>query len=118
MDAPLGPGMKEKELRERAACALCARKIGETSPLGLFYKVTVERYMIDPAAAQRQTGLGLMIGAGLAAVMGPDEDLAKAVMTPITFTVCEDCAYGDRGGHVFGVAIELSAKKDEAEATV
>jgi len=83
--------MKEAELRKHATCSLCTRPIGHTR-LPLFWKVTVERFGIDLAAVQRQQGLGLMIGAPLAAVMGPDETMASAVMEPKVLTVCETCA--------------------------
>lgn len=32
-----------------------------------------------------------MIGAQLAGVMGPDEEMTKPVMDPVEFTVCENC---------------------------
>lgn len=83
--------MKEKELREHSACDLCGKKI-LASGLPLFWRVTVERFGVDTAACQRQHGLGLMLGAPLASVMGPDEDLAAPVMEPKKITVCETCA--------------------------
>lgn len=106
------PGMKERELRERATCLLCRNKVGASAGgLGLFYKVTVERYMIDSAALRRQGGLEMMLGhSGIAQAMGPDEDLAKAVMTPVVVTVCENCAYGDRMGMLIALALEKSAE--------
>lgn len=83
--------MKEAELRKHATCSLCRKPIGHTR-LPLFWKVTVERFGIDLLAVQRQQGLGLMIGAPLAAVMGPDETMARPVMEPKVLTVCETCA--------------------------
>lgn len=83
--------MKEDELRKHATCSLCSKPIGHTH-LPLFWKVTVERFGIDLLALQRQHGLGLMIGAPLAAVMGPDEEMARPMMEPKVLTVCEMCA--------------------------
>lgn len=83
-------GMKEAELRAAATCGLCRRKIGE-SGIPLFWRVRVERFGLDAQALRRQQGLGLMVGGALAAVMGPDEDLAKPVMSAVTLTVCEPC---------------------------
>jgi hypothetical protein len=83
--------MKETELRKHATCDLCRQRIGHTG-LPLFWRVRIERFGIDMRAAQRQTGLGLMLGAGLAQVMGPDEDMARPVMAPLLLTVCEACA--------------------------
>lgn len=83
--------MKEAELRKHATCSLCTRPIGHTR-LPLFWKVTIERFGIDLAAVQHQQGLGLMIGAPLAAIMGPDEEMARPVMEAKVLTVCETCA--------------------------
>lgn len=83
--------MKERELREHAICSLCERKIGHTG-LPLFWRGTVERFGIDAGAVQRQHGLGLMLGAPLAMIMGPDEDMAEPIMEPVRLTVCETCA--------------------------
>lgn len=84
--------MKEAELRKHARCNLCHCLIGETG-LPLFWRVTVERFGIDLQAVKAQTGLAMMLGnASLAAVMGPDRDMAKPVMDAHTITVCENCA--------------------------
>lgn len=82
--------MKERELRQHATCSLCRKAIGHTG-LPLFWRVKIERFGIDMAAAQRQQGLGMMIGGPLAMVMGPDEDLAHLIHET-TLTVCEACA--------------------------
>lgn len=83
--------MKEAELRECATCALCRRKIME-SGLPLFWRVTIELFGIDVAAAKRQDGLAAMLGSSaLASVMGTDDDLAKPMMDPVKISVCESC---------------------------
>ena len=82
--------MKERELRERATCSMCGQKIG-ASGLPIFWTVEVKQYAIDPAAAKRQHGLGMMLGAELAMHMGPDEDLAKVIGEPADLTVCVRC---------------------------
>jgi len=85
--------VKERELRESAVCGLCGKKIGENRAI-TFFRITLERFILDIAAIQRQTGLGMMLeGNGyLAQVMGPDEDLAKSFDDPIQITVCESCS--------------------------
>lgn len=83
--------MKESELRQHATCSLCSRKIGHTG-VPLFWTATVTRFGLDAQAIQRQIGLGMMLSPALAGVMGPDEDMAKPVMDPVTITVCESCA--------------------------
>ena len=85
--------MKEKELRAYATCGLCQKKIGQTS-FPSFYRVTLERFMLDPGAIQRQTGLAMMLGGNgaLASVMGCDEEMTHDLMDKESFTVCEDCS--------------------------
>ena len=85
--------MKETDLRQHADCSLCKRPIGHTG-LPLFWTLTIERWGIDLRAVRRQDGLAAFLGghSGLAAVMGPDDDLAQPVMEPIKLTLCESCA--------------------------
>jgi hypothetical protein len=84
--------MKEKELRECATCAICGEKIGK-SGMPMFWRVRIERHGVDLAAVQRQTGLAMMLGghAGIAAAMGPDEEMTVPLMDPVTVTICDPC---------------------------
>lgn len=85
--------MNEDELRKYAVCGLCQKNIGAAS-FPTFYRVTLERFMLDPGAIQRQAGLTMMLGgsARLAAVMGTEEEMAVPIMDRESFTVCEDCS--------------------------
>lgn len=85
--------MKERELRERADCALCGRKIGQAS-FPTFYVFKVSRFMLDFGAMKRQAGLEQFFDGhvALAQAMGPNEDLATEIMSEQTLTVCEDCS--------------------------
>lgn len=84
--------LKEKDLRDAAECALCHKRIGHTG-MPLFYRVTIERFGVDLRAVQRQGGLEQMLGnVMLAQVMGPNDDMAKAVMQPVRVSVCEECS--------------------------
>lgn len=85
--------MKEKELRAHSTCSLCKRKLGQTS-FPIFYRLTIERFMLDPGAISRQQGLGMLLGGNgfLAMHMGPDEDMAKPIMDKLTLVVCQDCS--------------------------
>lgn len=85
--------MKEAELRAVAKCAGCDKPFGHTG-LPLFWRVTIERYGVDALAIQRQTGLEMMLGGhvAIAQAMGPNEDMAKPMMEPVTVTLCEHCA--------------------------
>ena len=69
---------------------MCGKKIGHTG-LPFFWRVKVERYVLDIEACRRQQGLGMMLGGTLAQVLGPDEDLAKKILCA-EITLCEDCA--------------------------
>jgi hypothetical protein len=84
--------MKEKELRESSVCGICGEKIGK-SGVPMFWRVRIERHGVDLAAVQRQTGLAMMLGGhgGIAAAMGPDEEMTVPLMDPVTLTVCETC---------------------------
>lgn len=86
-------GMKERELRKHATCALCNRKVLE-SGLPLFWTFTVERHGVLVDAVRRQGGLTELLGgnAAIAAAMGPDEDMTQRLAGPITLSVCEPCA--------------------------
>jgi hypothetical protein len=90
--------MKEKELRALATCKACGKKLGssflDNRTLPLFWKVTVERFMLDDAALRRQAGLEMMLDGhvDLAQTLSPNEDLAKRVSGPTTICLCEHCA--------------------------
>lgn len=96
--------MKRDELLQHTTCDLCNRKIG-SSGLPLFWRLRVERFGIDMQAVRRQDGLGAFLGHhGIAAVMGPDEDMAKQILDA-TLTVCEPCAM-DKAAHVVAAAMK------------
>jgi hypothetical protein len=89
-----GRPMKEAELREYARCACCNRLVGE-SGVPLFWKVTIERYGMDVQAMTRQNALARIVGnPRIANALGPDEDMAHAMMPPHVLAVCETCGVG------------------------
>lgn len=92
-------GLKEKELRELATCVVCGTKVWKNRPLA--YRVVVETVVLDRAAADRQTGLAMLLGGNgrLAQVMGPDEDLAHTIDTTVN-AVCFDCMMEERFAHL------------------
>jgi hypothetical protein len=88
--------VKEAELRAAARCANCGKLLGETKMPLLFWRIRIERFGIDTRAIQRQDGLATFLGSrAIARVMGPDEDLAKPMMEPVTITLCEPCGSGE-----------------------
>ena len=82
--------MKEKELRKICTCNICHNQIGN-SKIPLFWRVKLERHGINAAAITMQQGLGMMVGARLAMVMGPDEEMTEIISSK-EITVCENCA--------------------------
>lgn len=84
-------GFKQSDLR---ACAVCTRGMMHAG-LPLFYRLRVERFGIDMRAVQRQHGLEMMMGqaAPLAAVMGPNDDIARVLDGPRDLLICETCTH-------------------------
>ncbi len=103
--------MKRAELLKHTKCDVCHQKIG-SSGLPLFWRVRVERFGVDLKAVQRQDGLGAFLGHhGIAAVMGPDEDMARQILD-VTLTVCEPCAMEQL---ITGVAMEKARRAELGE---
>lgn len=66
------PGLKAREITK----TITGTSVAEQGPV--FYRVTVEQFVLDAKAIQRQHGLEQMLGSpAIAAAMGPDEDFAK-----------------------------------------
>ena len=84
--------MKEKELREHTECDICHNKIGHVG-IPFFWTVKIKQHGIKMDAVKRQDGLTAMLGghAGLANIMGTDEDMTQT-LTDIELTVCALCA--------------------------
>jgi hypothetical protein len=103
--------MKEKELRECADCALCKKPFGHTG-LPLFWRVTIERHVVDLQAVGRQSALAQFMGSPLIAMhMGDDRDMTKTMMEPEKFTICENCALDPRYGFMIHQLAEASTQE-------
>lgn len=87
-------GLRLSQLKALGDCAVCGKK-QLAGGLPMFYVVEISRAGFDAAAVRRAAGLEMQIGA-LAAVMGPDEVLAKTFDGPHRVFVHETCA-GDVG---------------------
>lgn len=82
------PGLKEADL---APCAICGGSVVGRSVIS--YRVVLETIMVDPTAVAARLGLGVAIGnQALAAVIGPDRDLAKILDTIGPKFMCLECA--------------------------
>lgn len=83
--------MKQEELLKHSKCSICGEGVA-TSGLPIFSVITFQRYGLDMNAIRRQDGLAAFMGhSQLAAVMGPNEDMAKKLGPPVKSTVCETC---------------------------
>lgn len=92
------PGLKRKDIE---GCMSCGRGVAHNHDI-TFYRLKVERFVLDPTAVNERHGMELMMGGGtggavLAQVMGPDRDLAKLVAGPMVMIICEPCAMGGLG---------------------
>lgn len=106
------PGLKERDL---TPCMVCGKPLTHCRSIA-FYRVTIERFVIDAAAVQRQVGLGMALGhAGLASIMGPNADMAKRLDLQGPANVCDGCAI--TGGPVAAIGERLARNDDRiAEA--
>jgi hypothetical protein len=104
--------------RDFTKCLGCGKGVAHAGHIA-FYRIKLEHMIINPRAVQRQHGLEMMIGA-LAAHMGPDEDLAQAVGTPINGLVCQSCALGIGGEPLLAALLsrveENKEQDDEGDA--
>lgn len=84
-------GMKEKELRKAATCAVCGEPFGKAG-MPMFWRVKIERIGLDAQAIHRQAGFETFLGSvQLAQVMGPNKEMTKPLIDPVTVTICEKC---------------------------
>ncbi len=111
-------GMKEKELRERAVCNSCGKKVGACgSPF--IWTVKIERHMVDMAPMKRQDGLTAMLGgnAMLANVMGMDEAMTTRISSSDR-TVCDDCAMLTDAPGIAFLALEPEGVEEKESSDV
>ena len=84
--------MKAAELLTHATCTHCGKPIGHTG-VPFFHRVIIQQFVVDLAAVRRADGLAALLGnQRIAAVVGPDEDLANPFDAAATVTLCEHCA--------------------------
>src|SRR5205085_2231245 len=81
--------MKQREIQP---CGMCGKGVMHRgSPL--FYVIVIQRMAVNISAVRRQHGLEQMEGHPvIAAVMGPDEDIATPFDQSIEALVCDECA--------------------------
>lgn len=110
--------------RDVEKCAACRRGLMHPkNPTGMFWRLRVERLMIDHAAVQRAHGMEAMMGGGqhgaaIAQVLGPDDDLAVTITGPYDVLICEACVFGEDMARLFQVVerAENAQIEEKAEA--
>lgn len=94
------PGLKAREIQK----TISGEGVAAQGPV--FYRVTIEQFALDRRAIERQHGLEQMMGdPAIAAVMGPDDDIAKLMQKSTVFVGGADacalpvisCLVGDEG---------------------
>ena len=81
--------MKKQELKK---CGICNKGVMHNGSF-IFYKISLQRFIINAKAVQRQHGLEMMLGSpALANILGPDEDIAKPLSEKATALICDSCA--------------------------
>lgn len=107
------PGLKHRDLKP---CIFCGKGMMHSGAI-TFYRVKVERCIVDVREVKRAAGLEQMMGghALLANVMGPDADLAKVMPGLGECLVCDDCSVR-RGSPVAAIAEIISDRETPAEA--
>lgn len=114
--------MKEMELREHAVCSLCGHRVGETMSPMTFYRITIEHWIVDLPAIQRQMGHTMAMdgdpgmAATVAHTLGPDEDMAHRPAEPVVLTVCFNCAVkSEHPLSIVGLIKEAAEKANRSE---
>lgn len=81
--------LKQSDLKP---CTCCDRGVCHDKSI-TFYRITVERFLVMENAVQRQHHFEQYMGnAAIAAVLSPNEDMAKRIGPGDTLTLCEECA--------------------------
>jgi len=88
-------GLKMGDVR---ACDLCGSPVSGNTRDGKaidFRRITIDRFMLNPQALQREIGMQMVCGsAEMARVMGPNENIAE-LFTSREFLICNPCAYDE-----------------------
>lgn len=83
--------LKQSDLEK---CILCDKGVMHSGD-PVFYRISMQQFVVDIPAVQRQHGLEQFFhqAPALAGVMGPNDDMAKASSEPQTGLLCASCAF-------------------------
>lgn len=87
-------GFKREDVQK---CLLCGEGIAHNQFNPTFFRVTLERFVVDFKTVMQQHGSELSMGGGqqgaaLNSILGTDPDLAHTLPAIKPFLVCGDCA--------------------------
>jgi hypothetical protein len=101
------PGLRPDEVR---ACDTChGPLLAKGTPV--FYRVTIEHYMVMPDAVRQRFGLFTMFRSNtIAEAFASDPHVAKRIADPPVLVICQDCAMESRTGPV-AVLYELGNRQ-------
>lgn len=107
-------GIKQRDI---TPCCSCGKGVAHSNQLTA-YRVRLTHLAMNVGAVRRQTGLEMMLGgaAGLAAVMGPDEDILVPLAAESTWLVCQQCAMDRPLAQIVEIADRRDRERAEAEA--
>lgn len=87
-----GHWLDKEELIKLATCTGCHRKLMQTGTI-FFFKVVMERHVLDLNALRQLGGLSLQLGSeALASVFSPHAEFTKIVEPAQAFALCDECA--------------------------
>ena len=106
--------MSDLHQRDIRPCLLCGEGLMHSHQMTA-YRVTIEHFVFDLGAIQRQAGLEQMLGgnAAIAHAMGPQEAMAKRA-TSVSALICQQCAMQD--GTPLSVLAECAQDSDPENA--
>jgi hypothetical protein len=83
------PGLKQEELTK---CILCDKGVMHSGN-PIFFRITIEQFVVDVQAARRVHGMEQLTGnPEIARILGPSEDIAKVLNRKGPVLVCSDCS--------------------------
>ncbi len=101
--------LKQSDLQH---CLLCTKGMMHGGDIQ-FYRVTIENFIVDTRAVQRQAGFEMAMGSAvLAQAMGTDPDIAMGV-TAVGGFICQECFFEGKLPTTWEAASDAADKQPE-----
>lgn len=80
-------------------CVACRKPLMASNPLGIFWRISAERLILDLAAVRREAGLEMMMGGSVARAraFSPKHSFALPLVPAREMLICDTCLI-ERGG--------------------